>query len=51
MSDPSDPTGADAKQHDYWGSRSLNLLGGLDLDRTTLGEELFIDVTVTNVSF
>lgn len=48
--DPTDPSGADARQHDYQGTRSINLIGGTSsVDPATLANENFLDFTVTNV--
>ena len=49
--DPTDPTGADAMQHDRLGSRSLNFIGGQPVKNTGVSEdEPFLDITVKNVS-
>lgn len=51
MSDPSDPTGSDASQHDYKGSISLNLInGGQPGVRVASEDEPSFNITVTNVS-
>jgi hypothetical protein len=46
--DPTDPLGADARYHDYRGSRSLNLLGGVTT--TSSDGDQFVDIRVDNVS-
>ena len=49
--DPTDPSGADAQEHDQMGSRSLNLLGGQPVvNRVAAEDEPFLDITVANVS-
>lgn len=52
MNDPTDPSGSDARQHEYMGSRSLNLIGGTPSADSSVSEnEPFLDFTVTNVRF
>lgn len=49
--DPRHPSGSDALVHDYKGSRSMNLIGGLPtIDPAPLEGEPFIDIIVDNVS-
>ena len=47
--DPTDPSGSDAMQHEFMGSRSLNLLSGLPSVDTS-DEEDFLEVLVDDVS-
>ena len=48
--DPTDPSGSDAVQHDYQGSRSLNLIGGTPSVNSSVSEnELYLDFTVVDV--
>lgn len=51
MNDPTDPTGVGAVRHDYQGSRSINLIGGLvGVSAPPSGNDPFLDVQVSNVS-
>ena len=45
--DPTDPSGSDAMRHDYKGSKSLNLIGGIHNSRSIPTDSL--DIMVTNV--
>lgn len=47
--DPEDPLGETARFHDYQGSVSLNLLGGLSNPPKQPDNMEFFDLTVTNV--
>lgn len=47
--DPEDPLGETAQFHDYQGSVSLNLLGGLSNPPKQPDNMEFFDLTVTNV--
>ena len=48
--DPTDPSGSDAVRHDYKGSRSLNLIGGMHPSGSIpLPGTHSLDITVTNV--
>ena len=50
MSDPTDPLGSDARQHNYQGTRSINLLGGLaGGNRAVSEDEPFFDTAASNV--
>ena len=52
MSDPSDPTGSDAIEHDYKGSISLNLINAGQPDiRVASEDEPSFNITVTDVSY
>ena len=49
--DPTDPTGAGAAQHDFAGSRSINLISGLPNGNSApMDNELFLDIEVSGVS-
>jgi hypothetical protein len=48
--DPTTPSGGDARQHTYQGARSLNLIGGTtSVNPADFENEGFLDFTVTNV--
>ena len=49
QSDPTDPSGAGAMRHDRRGTRSINLIGGLEGQAIPASEGSF-DVRVSNVS-
>jgi hypothetical protein len=50
MNDPTNPDGSDAMQHNFRGSSSLNLIGGIVGVDPPSPSDLSLDVKVTNVS-
>ena len=47
--DPSDPLGANAEFHNYQGSASINLLGGLTIPPSEPADLQSFDLTISNV--
>ncbi len=47
--DPTDPTGAGAAQHKFYGARSINLISGLPERIQSPEDEDFFEITVSNV--